>query len=268
MFQSSSIEKYPWNLEFVDYYIKNSKTNDVIAQIEIVQNFMSNAWNLGYEEIDKLFLTNFPNELYERFRYMISHYLFYFFTSKDATRTINIHQINEFVFKFIFALSDPNYIKKLEDDRHLYLYEDIQSMLQSAINKVFIQNVFSRLVPMVYQNVQPLIPSTIMDVEAFQVNRWVMTIALMTFNAGNSIDQSTANYLWNFSVSNPPIQLQHNLTHDHLSLPESINSPDMRVNSKIAYTTPFPYLLICFMLIFELKFIYGDIQDKFYNLSL
>ncbi|KII63288.1 hypothetical protein RF11_04946 [Thelohanellus kitauei] len=70
MSQPSSFENYPWNLEFVNYYIKNAKSNDVNAQMEIVQYFMSHAVNHCNDEIDNLFLTNFPNELYERFRQM------------------------------------------------------------------------------------------------------------------------------------------------------------------------------------------------------
>ncbi|KII73573.1 hypothetical protein RF11_12547 [Thelohanellus kitauei] len=119
-----------------------------------------------------------------------------------------------------------------------------------------------------YHHFPTYVSSSVHVNNEYQLYQRIMTWIVMLFNQQNSISEETAKYFSNLCDSNMNDSLPDDLTFNNITSLGTRVSLSMESNSNILYRTQIDTLFKLFMLIYELKFIYGGIGAKFIKLTL
>ncbi|KII74077.1 hypothetical protein RF11_00063 [Thelohanellus kitauei] len=167
----------------------------------------------------------------------------------------------------ITALSDETYITKLETEQKLFMYEDLKSQYLSIINEDLIQNVFSECEYQLRSHFDNLSPE-IFENNCYNIYKNLMARTIHSLNESNYLDKNRAgSFMKVYHVntgkfSQIPVDHATSVVTDDFKvmsttlIQANANSP-LRINA----------LLKWFILIYEIKFIFGDIKSKFDNLN-
>ncbi|KII69217.1 hypothetical protein RF11_10273 [Thelohanellus kitauei] len=163
------------------------------------------------------------------------------------------------------ALSDEIYVNQLENEKKLFLYEDIKDKYLGIINNDFITTAFSQCESYLLEDFQYWIPEDTDD-EEYIIQLEVLSRIIISFNESNYLNKSaTDDYLRSCMIySRDSSDLQSDIAGD-LYLPTSFLDSFDRTNRYLIPT--FASLLQWIILIFEKKFIFGDINSRFHNLN-
>ncbi|KII63289.1 hypothetical protein RF11_04947 [Thelohanellus kitauei] len=181
---------------------------------------------------------------------------------------MRFEEIHFFLNQFISALSDHEYNQKLLNDQKLFLYEDLSDNLLSVINTDFKNNILSQCEMRLYHQFPTMVSDSVYVNNEYQLYQRIMTWIVMLFNQQNTLSEQTAKYFSNLCDSNTNDSLPDDLTFDRITSLATRVSLNMESNSNIFYRSQIDILLRLFMLIYELKYIYGGISSKFPNLTL
>ncbi|KII64915.1 hypothetical protein RF11_06126 [Thelohanellus kitauei] len=242
----------------LQYYIKSYVTLHI--------NFSS----LDEQFFHSLFerLVSYPSmRLYSSF--LASHLLFKFTVNWAAFESFNpdsLRTIKRFLEAFILALSDEWYITKLQSEQTLFLFENLKNILLSIIDEDFIQTMLSQSESHL-RNSFAYEYSETEENDEYKIYKTTMAMTVLSFNDSNSLDRKIADTYLQLcdDVSKDLYQMLVNpYRSDNMS--GSTHFSD-RSHKILFNRLPFPALLRWLMLIFELKFIFGDINSKFADLN-
>ncbi|KII61848.1 hypothetical protein RF11_10174 [Thelohanellus kitauei] len=100
----------------------------------------------------------------------------------------------------------------------------------------------------------------------YKICKKVMASMILLFNESNYLLKDTTEYFLRLFDDHFTISSQIENTNNLGSIPDSTLIRDASSKKIILYTLHFHSLLRWFILIFEMKFIFGDIDAKFNNI--
>ncbi|KII66390.1 hypothetical protein RF11_15396 [Thelohanellus kitauei] len=162
-----------------------------------------------------------------------------------------------FLRKLTSALSDEKYIKKLQEDQKLYLYEDLKKTHLFILDIDLINDVFSKCEAQLLKDTHKLPENS--EIPGFKDYKDIMEMTLVSFHESNYLsknnDDSDMSLHEEYSSN-----LSHNPQYqDHTGLISVSNiSQESFVNTKNTLVR----LLRLFTLIYQQKFIFGDLRSK------
>ncbi|KII65019.1 hypothetical protein RF11_14971 [Thelohanellus kitauei] len=171
--------------------------------------------------------------------------------------TANLDTIRKFIRALILALSDG-----LPNNK----FTDQNSSENSIINEDFGKLVFSRCGYDIINNFQNQIPGIISENSEYKKYKYAMAWIILELNESNCLDKRTADYLMKFCNITPKcstlIQRYPNKSdvNGHMCVLNTLQSQIW------LHEFSFPLLLRWLMLIYELQFMYGDLNSKLDNL--
>ncbi|KII69866.1 hypothetical protein RF11_02796 [Thelohanellus kitauei] len=184
---------------------------------------------------------------------------------KGAYLTDGLCKHECFLFDLILTLSNDKYVSKLQNDRNLFLYEDIKSTHISMLDEDIIKHVFLKCESDLSNAFQTQ-ENTDSENGRYKMYEQVMVWTVISFNEQNFLSRHTAQYyitqLQDYNPSN--ILSSHENSGSSSVSTLSSNTPE---ESETYFEHPFQTLVRCFMEIYELKFIFGGINSKFTNLN-
>ncbi|KII65525.1 hypothetical protein RF11_15395 [Thelohanellus kitauei] len=178
-----------------------------------------------------------------------------------------IEKLGYLLHRLSSALSDERYTQKLRVDQKLFLYEDIKAIHHFIFNQDLINDVFSKCESHLIKKFK-FKPCESTTSSEFQIYKDIMENILVSFNKANYLDKNTAciyknlHHEYSSNIANNPNN------QDHIAI-----GSDSRSNSQISSQTclyikkSFLRILKWFSLIYELKFIFGDLNSKIENLE-
>ncbi|KII61984.1 hypothetical protein RF11_14141 [Thelohanellus kitauei] len=148
------------------------------------------------------------------------------------------------------------------------MYEDLKSKHLTIINDDFIKSVFSGLQSYLLNTSKNQEPE-VFETNAYNVYKQVMASTLHSFNESNYLEKNTAHTFMGKCNANPSnfttIDVRHTNSETMHDTNVSSNIPDQ---TNTGHIIPIDALLKFFTLIYELKFIFGDINSKLDNFNL
>ncbi|KII64506.1 hypothetical protein RF11_12617 [Thelohanellus kitauei] len=159
------------------------------------------------------------------------------------------------------SLSSEDYINELKENYKRRMYEDNKSnslfaISDDLINMIFTKLEFHLLDDMRYKSLDDHVEPE------FKKYKQIMAILVHIFNESNYLDESTADYLTKLCNTNSSYSCISGTISDSMHV-SNISSTAVSLQNP-----PLLVLLLWFSLIYEIKFIYGDINSKFYNLNI
>ncbi|KII71112.1 hypothetical protein RF11_11753 [Thelohanellus kitauei] len=259
--QNNLIEefRFDWKFLIMQYYIKSIYTLNIPVTDQDIQSI-------------NLFMNTLVGnkDLNLHFSYLNSQWFIHLYQSlKDyqSLRSTGSAQIQIILQDLIVALSDKRYINKLKSDQKLFKYENLRSHYLPMITEDFIKSVFSQCQSQMchaYNN-QSL---DHIDNEEIKLYNQIMRKVVIFLNESNYLDQKTAKDF--MQLLNPNIIFSSNVEGD----PNDIrsNSDDVVLYNASTETNalsklPLHALFNWFYLIYEMKFMFGDINSKFADLN-
>ncbi|KII69278.1 hypothetical protein RF11_04458 [Thelohanellus kitauei] len=183
--------------------------------------------------------------------------------SNDSHTPENLNKIKIFLHWLIASLSDEKYINKIQNNQKLYLYEHIKTCALSGVNDDLITMVFSKLESKLLNDVKKK-SSDDLNLVQYQIYKEIMSMVVNSLNESNFLDKKMAEYFVKCLKENSdhlsPNECNTNKS-DSLAISTSSTQED-----KLQYQ-PIRLLFTWFKLIFELKFMFGDITSKSVNLE-
>ncbi|KII70467.1 hypothetical protein RF11_02125 [Thelohanellus kitauei] len=156
------------------------------------------------------------------------------------------------------------YINKLQEKQKLSLFEDAQNNLLCILDENLINNIFSWPESEIFNHVFSEISENTED-DKYKKYKQIMADVILSFNESNYLGKDKANHYTELCNLH-----SHNLSPIK-SIPDNsgtIVASNTSPPSTLLHNLPFLGLLRYFILIFELKFIFGDIDSKLENLNL
>ncbi|KII69867.1 hypothetical protein RF11_02797 [Thelohanellus kitauei] len=257
-----SLSSLPYDDQFhvLQYYLKSCATLDIQISAQ------------DEESISPLFLQIVENpslKLHSQYlisnRYLITQDLSNLSLSYNANI---LSHIENFLNHLILALSDETYIHQLLWTQRLFLYEDLKLNHLSMIDEDFIKIGFTECESNLINDFQYLIHEDSGNAE-YVMHIEVLSWILLSFNESYYLDKNTAPYyisLCKVSSNNPPHLPSTPDISNYISDSLPVSNASTQVNIK--FTSAFRALLKYFSLIYELKFIFGDINSKFNILNI
>ncbi|KII73897.1 hypothetical protein RF11_15598 [Thelohanellus kitauei] len=186
-------------------------------------------------------------------------------TFKGSGWESGIAKIRNFLYNLIWALSDDIYIHKLENEKKLFMYEDLKSQDLTIMNEDFMKSVFSGCRTHLQNDIQSQNLETRSENGEFEYHAHVLEWVVLSFNNSNCLNM---NSLYNYMrFSNEYYAKTFKIQNDpNISDGDSVSNESK--HTYISRKPQFEALLRWFVLIFELKFIFGDINSKFGNLNI
>ncbi|KII63360.1 hypothetical protein RF11_05946 [Thelohanellus kitauei] len=191
----------------LDYYIKIIPTDSFSRQMNEVKSFMSYISKKNDLNLDSLFIEKFPTFIFEEFKRIKNgetdiqnyqekkHLLFEVFTFifREKNALLELPKLQNFLRQLICALTDEEYIKKIQENQKLEFYDDIKSHNHSIINRKFIKNLFGKFDDSLQYDNNDYIPES-SDISEFLAYKNAMEEILILFNESIYLDQNTADY--------------------------------------------------------------------------
>ncbi|KII60856.1 hypothetical protein RF11_00609 [Thelohanellus kitauei] len=177
-------------------------------------------------------------------------------------------KIKKFTHDLIMALINRRYIDKLQNEQKLFLFDDVKSDHLSMINDDFIQGVFSACEFHLLDSLQE--ESSEDDISSeYQMCNQAMSMTVRSFNESNYLDQHTAEYYIRVceSSSNNSSPIPIDDDDDSYNTSDSTSVSDISPHTTMLSDLPIPVLLRWFIMIFEMKFLFGDISSKSTSLN-
>ncbi|KII67461.1 hypothetical protein RF11_07453 [Thelohanellus kitauei] len=169
--------------------------------------------------------------------------------------------------RLILAITDMEYIKKLQHNQKLFLYENLKRIYLGIINQDFINNVFSTceyqfLKEMKYKYLD------FVGISEFETYKYVMEMTLVSFNESNYLEIRKANYLMSIcsDYCNDLSEVPSDNNHAAI-ISDTTSLTNISHDTKLYMKNTLKGLLRWFIHIFELKFIFGDINSIIRNLD-
>ncbi|KII63526.1 hypothetical protein RF11_08056 [Thelohanellus kitauei] len=181
--------------------------------------------------------------------------------NNDSYSSTDLILIKKFLQDLIVGLSDETYIQKLQNTRQPFMYENLMRSHLSMISDDLIDSVFSGLWSDIINNVEYFVPEDSV-VDEFEIYRRAMTKIVLSFNELTYFSKNLANYCY-MSLCTEISPQNSNHMHDSVSIKGSNTTSQTNIYGKPTFTS----LLRYFILIYERKFIFGDIKSKFANLN-
>ncbi|KII71334.1 hypothetical protein RF11_05244 [Thelohanellus kitauei] len=193
--------------------------------------------------------------------FLMSHMIFLFsvqWTSEESNLPSNLERIKRFIRDVILALSDDSYIKKLQSEQKLLLYEDLKDIHLSMISSAYIEDVFTRCHRIIHNQCKYESFDGYGN-EGYAFYQKALTKTVLSFYESIFFDSNTGDgYLYmleNYSNSSSNIP----------SYPDNCgNEPGPTSDSQTIYLgkLSIPAILRWFILMFEMKFLFGDIYIR------
>ncbi|KII61037.1 hypothetical protein RF11_01754 [Thelohanellus kitauei] len=250
-FEQNSIANLPFEDQFllIQYYVKSTVTLNLQNQ--------SNGEDIMNDFLQCL-STNSSLKIHSS--YLVSHFLCDDLTSWD------IGFFKQFVEKLIIALSDDIYIMKLQNERKLYLYEDLRSHYLTIIKDDLIQSVFERCESYLHNEFRNQISQNNTENDEYIKYKRILADLVCSFNESTYLDKNTSDHYIRLCDENSS-SLKITSDPDNIeNLSQSMDSLRLSSPTRIATEPSFQTLFRWLNLIYELKFIFGDVTSKFTNL--
>ncbi|KII67462.1 hypothetical protein RF11_07454 [Thelohanellus kitauei] len=162
----------------------------------------------------------------------------------------------------MLALSDMEYIENLQQNKSIFMYENLKSLYLWVINEDFINDVFSTRQSQFLNEIQNKCSESAL-ISEFETYTNVMEMILISFNESNYIEKRKAEYLMSlcedFLKRLPEIQSDE--THCGI-YSDSMTVANTSYGTKLYMKNTLLGILRWFVLIYELKFIFGDINSE------
>ncbi|KII67016.1 hypothetical protein RF11_07555 [Thelohanellus kitauei] len=259
--QKCSIEDLLIENEYLilQYFVKSRIT----VGMEISSNNEEDIFNSFFNRFGtypslKFHLLYLDCRMYVEFRDMSTHYW-------EITSS-HIDKIKDFVKYFTLALSDRVYIHKIKTDKKLFMYENLSKDL-TMISENFIKYVFSECESKIIDELNLWMPEYI-GCDEYKIYTKIFTSLVSSFNDSNYVTENMADYFLMCADSDSSI-----LSQNPINIDSSGHSHDSKKNFgplEHVYSSHQPSFLCVlrwFMLIYEMKFIFGDINYKFTNMT-
>ncbi|KII68065.1 hypothetical protein RF11_04233 [Thelohanellus kitauei] len=174
-------------------------------------------------------------------------------------------KIKKFLKDLILGLSDESHILKMKNEKKLHLYEDLKTKYLSMIDPNFQKDIFSACESNILFAVQNQTP-IVSEREEYKMFKQVLTLSIVTFNDSNYLVKTVSDYYMRLldAYSNYFSEVSPNPENAKSRSISTIRS-STSLQSNSLYNYPFHVLMSYFRLIYELKFIFGDINSKLHN---
>ncbi|KII73127.1 hypothetical protein RF11_00309 [Thelohanellus kitauei] len=190
------------------------------------------------------------------------------FSFIDVREVVGPGFIKRFIQNLITALSDDIYINKLRNEQKLFMYEDLKIHYLSIFNDNFVKGVFARCESHLRNGYLNQLPVNISENNEYKKYKQVLAAIVCSFNDSICLNKNSSDYYrrrcdeYSSSLSHIPSD------PDNLeSLSESMVALRLSEPTNMASEHSFQELFRWFTLIYELKFIFGDINSKILNLN-
>ncbi|KII64451.1 hypothetical protein RF11_03854 [Thelohanellus kitauei] len=258
-FEKYSIDDLSFEDQFIllQYYIKslvtlNCQNSD--HEDEIFQDFMNKL------------LKNQVLKLHSSF--LKSHFLLEIsdFSKFDSSYLVTgLAKIKRFLDDWISALSDEKYVNKLLNEHKLFLYEDLKRDYLSFVSDDFIMSLFQLCKAHIKDTFrQKLLKDSNND--QYYIYDNVMKWTILSFNDSNYLDSSTAAYYK--KLCNDYSTKSSRITSNYQESDSFSNTESDNVSETVAKYQTFPANFCWFILLFEMKFIFCDINSQFMDIDV
>ncbi|KII64764.1 hypothetical protein RF11_07684 [Thelohanellus kitauei] len=176
--------------------------------------------------------------------------------------------VKTFLLELSQGFSDPEYVEKILSGQKLIMYENLKIKCISIIDGDFIKSVFLQCASHLNHDSGFQLPETIFENVELKIFTKIMSRILTELNELCFIDQHNGYLYSNFlkiypiNSSQAPKGIRQSKclsNYIYLSNILSVNQDSDRI--------PFPALLKRFILMYELKFIYGNTSSKLNQLT-
>ncbi|KII69017.1 hypothetical protein RF11_09959 [Thelohanellus kitauei] len=237
------------HFHIVQFFIKSItliESHDVPEAIKIFRNFFSQLST--YKSLTSKLILESPLVM----------------PISEISKIIDIDPIDFFPSELIKALSDEAYVYKLKYEQCLYLYEDIKGPLLSNFDDNFIKSIFSAC----ESDINTIFESE-MSENSEQVTiiyEELLSILIKTFNESSYIDANKAIQLMIIydNVGGDLVPTSCDPENRDVKPKSSANSNESDCHSGLKNI--FTNFLRWFVLIYQQKFIFGDVDSKFTNI--
>ncbi|KII66223.1 hypothetical protein RF11_14745 [Thelohanellus kitauei] len=174
--------------------------------------------------------------------------------------------ITKFIFDLILALGDETYTEKIKADERLYLYEDLKRCHLSLIDDDFIKNMFFKCRWDVITR-RNYFTNKEYDNSKCKIENTIMQMAVLAFNESNFFNEDEVTFYMSLFkvIDETSLQVPSTINPRLMSTPKSCQNSSQ---SKNLYLKPtFREIFRVFILIYEMKFIFGDMKLKFVDLN-
>ncbi|KII71872.1 hypothetical protein RF11_07602 [Thelohanellus kitauei] len=171
-------------------------------------------------------------------------------------------QAKTFMRSLISSLSNDKYASIILESKKLCFYEDVKNKHLSIINDDLIQRIFSKC----ESHLADAIKTELLEVyinDEYKMFTETLANIIYSFNESNKLEKTKAySYLrlcdnYTNNLSRTPN------SEDKSGSPSEVKTDsNTSANRSLLHTLPFSALLKLFVLIYELKFIYGDLNSK------
>ncbi|KII69857.1 hypothetical protein RF11_02786 [Thelohanellus kitauei] len=255
-------ENFPRNhFQFLQYYIKSMLTLDIPISIldEIFLNVQLNVL---------LKKSSYGTIIHSRGLhccYLASQILINICGREDLCGSYfatGLGEAKTFMRSLIRSLSNEKYAHKIQKGQRLSFYEDLNIKHLSIINEDLIKSLFSKC----ESHLADIIKTELLEVHInteYKIFTDIMANIIYSFNESNKLANIEADSYLRLCDEYPKnsfiITNIEDKSGDSLGATTDLNTS---TNKSLLHRLPFSTLLRLFVLIYELKFIYGDINSK------
>ncbi|KII65450.1 hypothetical protein RF11_01055 [Thelohanellus kitauei] len=241
----------------IQYYFKSLATLNTRSSSQNQKRFHGLRWFLSKNPFFKLHRS-----------YLASNYLLSITENlKMREQLVDsfFSEVNNIIIHLIEGFSFWAYINKLQTEHKLYIYEKVKSEYLTIINEDFINRVFfeseSHLLHVFDDHTPEIFKNNI-----YNRFKQVLASTIRLFNESNYFDKTTAKSLFG---------LFYNDCSRSFYIPPSLYDTPLfsdtpivsRKSGESNYGMPIESMLRWFTLIYEMKFVFGDIKSKFTNFN-
>ncbi|KII62575.1 hypothetical protein RF11_05205 [Thelohanellus kitauei] len=185
-------------------------------------------------------------------------------TFNKSPRPKSLYKMQNFLAELIVALSDQTYINKVQNEKKLLMYEDLKNCDLAVINYDLIREVFIGC----ESNLRGAFDNELYDcrtVSEYKMYKHVMAKIVLIFNESKFLDQKTADYYTKlFFPKDSSSIIKYIYDRDENSY-FSLAS-DVASNKSSLYNLQLLFVFKLFKLVYEMKFIFCDIDSRFPNI--
>ncbi|KII63142.1 hypothetical protein RF11_11627 [Thelohanellus kitauei] len=167
-----------------------------------------------------------------------------------------------FVHRLIWSLGNEIYINELNEEQDLFPYEYIKRGLLSTVKDDLLKRIFIKAESHILNSYQYEVSKDICNNEKYKTLLRCLTMFVLLFNESTYLSPDKLDHY--LESTNPDSALASKIReHPHTS--ENIFASDISPNAFKFYHHTFSVLLRWFQLVYEMKFIFGNINLKFTN---
>ncbi|KII73488.1 hypothetical protein RF11_13754 [Thelohanellus kitauei] len=179
----------------------------------------------------------------------------------------SLTRIKRFLINVIRSLSDQVYVRKLKEEHTILLYEDLKKNHLSIITKDLIHTIFSGCKTFKMKSYKIKFVEHGRSTE-FKTYKKIMEMTVYIFNKSNYLDKIMADDCVSSCDSNSRNSSSISSTTDNSETISDNRSVPAKFTPKFLFQlSEFHKLWSWFNLVYEYKFIYGDINSKFTDLK-